>query len=168
MKGLSPISLGRLIGTRPAASDAGDWKRLHGDPRVAATLGGRNGGDRAAELLALVIRWWEADGFAWWTLRTPEGRFAGHGGLRRTQVDGVPVVEVGWALLPDFWGRGLATEVARASIDLGFTRLGLDEIVSFTLPSNIPSQRVMERAGMRYDRRITHAGLPHVLYRVTP
>jgi RimJ/RimL family protein N-acetyltransferase len=164
---LSPISTGRLVGTRPTVADLDDWIALHGDPRVAATLSGRRGAELAPHLLERVMAWWSQDGVGWWTLRTPEGRFVGHGGLRRTQVDGVAAVEVGWALIPAFWGGGLATEVALAAIDVGFTRLGLTEIVSFTLPSNGPSRRVMERAGMRYERRIMHAGLPHVLYRIT-
>jgi ribosomal-protein-alanine N-acetyltransferase len=165
---LSPISTGRLVGTRPTVTDLEDWVVLHGDPRVAATLSGRRGAERAPELLECVMAWWSQDGIGWWTLRTPEGRFAGHGGLRRTQMDGAFAVEVGWALAAEFWGQGLATEVARTAIDIGFTRLGLTEIVSFTLPSNGPSRRVMERAGMQYQRRITYAGLPHVVYRITP
>jgi RimJ/RimL family protein N-acetyltransferase len=165
---LSPISTGRLVATRPTLGDLDDWVKLHGDPRVAATLSGRRGAERVPELLERVMSWWSQDGFGWWTLRTPEGRFAGHGGLRRTRLDGVAMVEVGWAIPAELWGQGLATEVARAAIDLGFTRLGLTAIVSFTLPSNGPSRRVMERAGMRYQRRMTHAGLPHVLYEITP
>jgi [ribosomal protein S5]-alanine N-acetyltransferase len=167
MAQLSPFSTGRLVGTRPVLGDVDDWAALHGDPRVAATLGGRGAAGRAGDLLERVIDLWARDGFAWWTLRTPEGRFAGHGGLRRTPVEGAFTVEVAWALVPELWGRGLATEVVLAAIDLGFSQLSLTEIVSFTLPSNVPSRRVMERAGMRYDRRITYAGLPHVLYRIT-
>ena len=59
----------------------------------------------------------------------------------------------------------LRTELAHACVEVGFEQLGLLEIVAFTLPDNIASRRVMEKAGFRYERDIVHAGLPHVLYR---
>lgn len=83
-------------------------------------------------------------------------------------VEGVPEVEVGYAVRASHWGRGIATAIARASLDAGFGELGLQRIVSFTLPFNLRSRRVMEKAGLRYERDIVHAGMPHVLYSVTP
>jgi RimJ/RimL family protein N-acetyltransferase len=61
----------------------------------------------------------------------------------------LPAVEVGWRLAPDWWGRGLATEAARASIDFGFERLGLRSIVSIIDERNTRSLRLAERLGMR-------------------
>ncbi len=81
-------------------------------------------------------------------------------------IDGEPVVEIGWTLLPAFWGRGYATEAARAALAYGFEIVGLEEIVSFTMVENRASRRVMERIGMTYDREIERAGLAHVLYRL--
>jgi RimJ/RimL family protein N-acetyltransferase len=69
-------------------------------------------------------------------------------------------------LVPDFWGRGLATELARESVRVGFGVLGVADLVCFTLPTNARSRRVMEKAGFRYERDVEHAGLPHVLYRL--
>jgi RimJ/RimL family protein N-acetyltransferase len=82
-------------------------------------------------------------------------------------VDGVPEVELGYALLPEFWNRGLATELSRVSVAQGFVRLGLSDIVGFALPGNRGSRRVMEKTGLQYERDVTHAGAPHVLYRLT-
>ena len=62
-----------------------------------------------------------------------------------------PAIEVGWRLAPDAWGHGYATEAAREAVRFGFEDAGLDEIVSFTVPGNVRSQRVMERIGMRRD-----------------
>ena len=61
-------------------------------------------------------------------------------------------------------GSGPATELAQASVDVAFDELGLREVVAFTLPDNVASRRVMEKAGLRYEREIVHVGLPHVLY----
>jgi ribosomal-protein-alanine N-acetyltransferase len=63
------------------------------------------------------------------------------------------------------WGEGLATELALASIDAGFGTLGLDELIAFTLIHNRASRRVMEKAGLSYEREFLHVGLPHALYR---
>ncbi len=57
--------------------------------------------------------------------------------------------------------------MAAASLEVGLERLGLEDVVAFTLTANKASRRVMEKVGMRYERDITHAGLPHVLFRVT-
>jgi RimJ/RimL family protein N-acetyltransferase len=83
-----------------------------------------------------------------------------------------PCVEVGWRLDPAWWGLGIASEGAAASLRFAFERLELDEVVSFTVPPNLASQAVMQRIGMRYDRVFHHPRAapgewwgPHVLYR---
>jgi RimJ/RimL family protein N-acetyltransferase len=73
-------------------------------------------------------------------------------------------VEVGWALVPELWGRGYATELGAAAVDVAFG-LGVTEVVAFTLPHNAASRRVMEKLGLSYEREVVWADLPHVLYR---
>jgi ribosomal-protein-alanine N-acetyltransferase len=77
----------------------------------------------------------------------------------------VDEVEIGWSIHPDRWGEGLATELARASVQTAFDVLGLDGVIAYTANDNIASWRVMEKAGMEFDREIIAVGLPHVLYR---
>jgi RimJ/RimL family protein N-acetyltransferase len=86
-----------------------------------------------------------------------------------------PCVEVGWRLARSAWGRGYAVEAAREALRFGFETVGLDEIVSFTVPANVRSRRVMERLGMRhdvggdFDHPLIPEGHPlrrHVLYRI--
>ena len=104
-----------------------------------------------------------------WLLRDREtGEPVGRGGLQYTFTAGLHDVEAGWAILPDRWGQGLATELAHACVQVAFEQLGLRQIVAFTLPDNIASRRVMEKAGFEYERDIVHAGMPHVLYRRRP
>ena len=79
--------------------------------------------------------------------------FIGFVGLAQPHFDShfTPCTEVGWRLAAEFWGRGYATEAARAALRFGFQELLLDEIVSFTATDNWPSRRVMERLGMTRD-----------------
>ena len=69
-------------------------------------------------------------------------------GLRHVTIGGREEVEVGYGLRAEFWGQGLATELASASVRVAFEILGLPELVSFTLPTNRASRRVMEKVGM--------------------
>jgi RimJ/RimL family protein N-acetyltransferase len=89
----------------------------------------------------------------------------GRGGLQHTFVADLYEVEAGWAIVPDRWGQGLATELAQASVAVAFELLALSQIIAFALPHNMASRRVMEKAEFQYDCDIVHAGLPHVLYR---
>jgi len=87
-----------------------------------------------------------------------------------------PCVEIGWRLAFSHWGKGYATEAARAAIDFGFKSAGLPEIVSFTTPLNVRSVRVMEKLGMKRNpaEDFDHPALPvghrlrrHALYRIS-
>ena len=59
--------------------------------------------------------------------------------------------EIGWRFAHEHWGKGYATEGARAALDFAFERLGWEQVVAFTAASNLRSQRVMERIGMTHD-----------------
>jgi RimJ/RimL family protein N-acetyltransferase len=104
------------------------------------------------------------------------GRFAGFTGLSVPGFEApfMPAIEVGWRLAHWAWGRGYATEAATAALDVGFTTIGAQEIVSFTATQNARSRAVMERLGMTttssdtFDHPLVAAatGLrEHVLYR---
>ena len=91
--------------------------------------------------------------------------FVGYCGLRHYLVHGEPENELLYGLLPDYWGRGYASEMAAAALEVAFNDLAMPSVVAFTLHDNIGSRRVMEKNGMIYEKDIFHAGLPHVLYR---
>ena len=122
----------------------------------------------------------ERDGFGLWAVEVPgQVPFAGFVGLMPVPFEAAftPAVEVGWRLARDCWGRGYATEAARAAVRFGFDEAGLTEIVSMTAAVNRPSRAVMERIGMHRDPaddfvnpRIPadHRLQPHVLYRLAP
>ncbi len=132
-----------------------------------------------AESDALVDRvqtTWGTRGFGLWALqRRDSGAFIGYTGLWPVGDD-VPVdaeVEVGWRLAAAHWGRGFATEAARAAVAHAFTDLALPEVVSFTAVGNLRSQAVMQRLGMTCAGEFDHPRVPvghparrHVLYRL--
>jgi len=91
-----------------------------------------------------------------------DGRLIGHGGLNFVPEFGE--TEVLWALHPDAWGRGYATEAARASLRYGFETLGLDLIFAMTLPDNLSSQAVMRRLGLTYRRRVEYKGFSDIVW----
>ena len=156
-----------LLLNRIGESDRDELCRLHADARVMEWLGGvRSEAETDAQLRDFDAHW-RRHGFGPWALRDPATHaFLGRGGLRRISALGRDEVELLYALDASAWGRGLATELARESARLAFTRLGLDELVGFTLPHNARSRAVLERAGFAYQRDFLHAGRPHVLYRL--
>lgn len=121
----------------------------------------------------------ETHGFGYWAVELPDvARFAGFIGLAvpRFEAHFTPCVEIGWRLMPEHWGQGLASEGARAALDFGFQQQRLSEIVAMTAVSNIRSRRVMERLGMTHnsDDDFEHPLVPeghalrrHVLYRIS-
>jgi RimJ/RimL family protein N-acetyltransferase len=117
-------------------------------------------------------------GYGLWAVEIPGvTSFGGVIGLAIPHLDAhfTPCVEIGWRIGIQYWGRGYATEGARAALQFGFDQLELREIVAFTATTNIPSIRVMERLGMTrhpeddFDHPIFPEGhplRPHVLYRL--
>jgi ribosomal-protein-alanine N-acetyltransferase len=162
----------RMILERLRLDHAADQLQLLLDPRVSSTLWPRRQLPTEAEVidgLRAKVDHWDRHGFGMWLLRDREtGEMVGRGGLQYTFTAGLNDVEAGWAVVPERWGQGLATELAHACVEVAFEQLRLRELVAFTLPDNLASRRVMEKAGFEYERDIVHAALPHVLYRRRP
>jgi len=97
----------------------------------------------------------------------PGGEVIGHAGVQHTTIGDHSEVELLWFIHPDHWNRGYATEMAREAVRMAFDELELDDVVSFTVRDNGASRAVMEKLGMAFERDVEHAGLPHVLYRLT-
>jgi RimJ/RimL family protein N-acetyltransferase len=168
----------RLILRRWRDSDRAPFAALNADAEVMrhfpATLG-REQSDAS-------IDFWNAQfaerGWSCWAAELRHGgEFIGFIGLSvpRRQLPFSPCVEVGWRLARLHWGQGLASEGARAALGVGFQRLKLAEIVSFTALGNQRSRAVMERIGMtNAGQDFEHPAVPegsplrpHCLYRIT-
>ncbi len=156
----------RLTAERLGADHFEELDRFHQDRRVMTTLGGPRDAARTRRFLEDHLAHWDRFGFGIWVLRDRNSQaFAGRTALRHVEVGGRDEIELAYALMPAFWGRGLATEIARACLDLGFGVLGLDDLVCFTQPDNLASRRVMEKVGFVYERDVVYVGRRHVLYR---
>ena len=163
---IDTFTTARLAATRRSAADYDDLRRLHQDPVAMATLSA-DGQPLTAEQTRASLEHWERHGFGVWTFRDlADGAFVGYCGLRHDLMDGRQEVELLYALLPAYWGRSLASEMAAAELAIGFEQLGLADVIAYTLTTNRASRRVMEKAGFSYERDIVHVGLPHVLYRL--
>jgi [ribosomal protein S5]-alanine N-acetyltransferase len=161
------IETPRMRGVRIGPAHHAALLSLVGDPRVGATLGGAAMADDVTATIEREVARWARDGLGYWLFRTREtGEVVARGGLSRAHVGGRDEVEVGWAVMPAFWGQGYATELGAAALALAFGPLGLDSVVAYTLPDNLASRRVMEKLGFSYEREVVHADLPHVLYRL--
>jgi RimJ/RimL family protein N-acetyltransferase len=161
----------RLRGTRVAPDDFAAYFALYQDPRVTATLtvdGQPLSEAETRERFGRKLALWREHGYGLWFFRDRAGgHFVGYCGLQPAEGWDPPTVELLYATLPAAWSQGLTSEMAAAVLHVGFTQLNLPEVVSYTLPANRASQRVMEKQGLRYERDITHVGLPHRFYRLT-
>ena len=161
------IETTRLICERLREQHLADLDRLHTDPRAMATLGGVRSRAETSGYLADSLAHWERFGFGLYALRQRDGgAFVGRAGLRHASIEGDDLVELAYALVPEHWRRGLATEIGRALLDVGFGPLGLGDIAAFTATTNLASRRVLEKLGFVHQRDFERAALPHVLYRV--
>ncbi len=154
------------------------WVALCADARVMEFFPStveRAESERTANRLRLLH---ERDGYGWWVVQTREDpAFIGAIALQQVPFEAAftPAFEIGWRFFPSAWGKGYATEGARAALTFAFERLELEEVVALTATLNRRSRRVMERLGMTYDSRDDFENLrfepghrfrPHVLYRV--
>jgi RimJ/RimL family protein N-acetyltransferase len=157
----------RLVGTPIGAGDLERLRDLYQDPRVAETLGGVRTDEWVANQLAFELDHWREHGFgAWIFVARDAGSFVGRGAVRHARVLDGDQIEVGYALVPGFWGRGLASEMVAAMLTFARDDLALDEIAAWTLTTNLASQRVLEKAGLVHERDFEHAALPHRYYRL--
>jgi [ribosomal protein S5]-alanine N-acetyltransferase len=168
-----PAKPTRLRPERPWREHARLYIDLFTDPAVAATLwpgalGGPRTRQQASEMLRADIDHWQRESFGPWVFfETATGMFVGRGGLRRRTLADDDCVEVMYAVRPDAWGAGYATEMATIALAHA-GRLGLTEIVGFTSTANGASRRVLEKVGIRFEKRFQHAGLPHWRGRYRP
>ena len=128
--------------------DAEPFGRLNADPAVMRHLGGPMSRGASDALLERLREQMAAQPFGRWAVEHREsGSFLGFLGLGHHPA-APEAPEIGWRLGSAWWRQGLATEGATAVRDHGFGPLGLDRIVSVTVPENVASLAVMRRIGM--------------------
>ena len=118
----------------------------------------------AEEALNSIIAHWQRHGFGRWAVEEKASSdFVGFGGLR--SLCGVP--EVVYHFAPAHWGKGFATELARASLSYGFNQHRFARIVAIAKPENAASIHVMKKLGMRFETRTSYYGMDVVQYAIT-
>ena len=176
---MTDLTTDRLLLRQWRDSDREPFAALNADPAVMEHFPALQTREQSDDLIDRNIP--ELDGRGWglWAMEVKDtGEFIGFTGLNVPTFEApfLPGVEIGWRLAKGAWGNGYATEAARAALAYAFGPAGLDEIVSFTATTNLPSQRVMQRIGMVHDEagdfdhpRIEdgHRLQRHVLYRIT-
>ena len=170
------VTTTRLILRRWRPGDRDAFATVNADANVMAHLPGVLSRAESDALVDRIEQHFDRHGFGLWAVEIPGiTACAGFVGLSVPAFAApfMPCVEVGWRLAAAHWGHGYATEAARAALGFGFGEAGLDEIVSFTVPANVRSRRVMEKLGMHHDPAddFDHPAMPerlrrHVLYRI--
>jgi RimJ/RimL family protein N-acetyltransferase len=161
------------------SDDLEPFAALNADPRVREFFPSLQTHQESAESMRYIGDHFQRHGFGLWAAEViGAAPFIGFIGLSVPSFDApfMPCVELGYRLAFEYWGRGYATEGARAAIAFGFATVGLAEIVAMTAVGNERSRRVTERLGMTcnaaddFDHPNIVAGHPlrqHVLYRLT-
>jgi len=151
---------------------------LNASPRVMEHFPFALSRAQSDDIAARIQAHFEQHGFGLWAAEIPGVTpFAGFIGLSvpHFEADFMPCVEIGWRLDERYWGRGYATEGARAVAKYAFDSLHLEELVSLTVPENSRSRRIMEKLGMTHSAAddFDHPRVPdghrlrrHVLYRL--
>jgi RimJ/RimL family protein N-acetyltransferase len=158
------------------SSDREPFAKINADPRVMEFFPQCLTREESDAMVDRIEAHFRSKGFGLYAAELrADSRFIGYIGLHTATFEAhfMPCVEIGWRLASDVWVQGLATEGAAAVIRHAFETLGLAEIVSFTVPANQRSIRVMEKIGMTRDAAgdFEHPNLPighplrhHVLY----
>lgn len=173
------IQTERLILRPWRDSDRDAFAQLTADPRVMEFFPSTLTREESDQMIDKIQKKIDERGWGLWAVSVPGvSDFIGFIGLWEPIFEAhfTPAVEVGWRLAYPFWGKGYASEGARACLQYGFEQLGLNEIVSFTTEENVRSRKVMERIGMHRDPQddFDHPKMDkehplnrHVLYRIS-
>lgn len=176
---MTELTTERLLLRRWRDFDRQPFAALNADPVVMEHFVHPLTRERSDAMVERIEAEFDEHGFGLWAVEVRDvPAFVGFVGLARQTFPAhfTPAVEVGWRLARDAWGHGYATEGASAALDFAFDIVGLDEVVSMTIPRNVRSRAVMERLGMTRDPvdDFDHPNVPeghthrrHVLYRIT-
>ena len=138
-------------------------------PKVMRFISGRpETPEQTRARIALVKERWAKYGFSWWAfIELATGKLVGAGCIQYLERDPQNPHEIGWRLVPQCWGRGLASEAAQAMAVWAFDTLGAPQLCALCLPENEASAKLMRRLGIRYRGLETWYERPHAVYAVT-
>ena len=158
----------RLILRMPRQSDFDAYAEMCGDAEGMQYIGDGKPLDRpmAWRNMATMAGHWLLRGYGMWAVEErATGEYVGRIGL--WMPEGWPAIELGWGLRRQFWGRGYATEAARAALRYAFTEMNLPHVISQIHPDNAASIRVALRLGESLHDKGELFGRPVLVYRIT-
>lgn len=161
------IETERLILREFSAEDARGMFELNNDPEVLRYTGDEPFlSETNAQQFIFNYDHYQRNGFGRWTcLLKPSSEYVGWCGLRYSEQS--KEVDIGFRFMRQYWGRGLATEAAKACLKYGKEQLGLQKIVGRACRDNGASIRVLEKMGMQWDFDFEEDGLPWCQFVVT-
>jgi ribosomal-protein-alanine N-acetyltransferase len=166
--GLPEIETERLLLRQFTPADLDAYaERIFADPQVTRFLPRRDipPRERTERVLKYFGEHWQKHGFGDWAVTDRvDGQLIGQCGLNLVPEAGE--VEVEYSLAKAYWGWGIATEAARASVRFGFETLRLERIIALADPQNIASRRVMEKVGLTYQKEVFFFGMQLVFYQL--
>jgi ribosomal-protein-alanine N-acetyltransferase len=135
-----------------------DWLVcLRADIEVARFLGGVHRRSDVETRLRWYLECYEKHGFGYCVMIYKEtGQEIGWSGLQ--PLDDTGEIELGYGMMKEYWGRGIGTEACKGWLEFGFNKLELERITAIAIPQNTPSRRIMEKAGMQYEKNISLRG----------
>ncbi|MFI1971242.1 GNAT family N-acetyltransferase [Streptomyces cinnamoneus] len=151
----------RLTLRRWREDDIVPMAAINSDPEVMRWIGDGSVRDRS-QTEAGIVAWereWEERGVGLFAVEERTSRqLVGFAGLSEPVFlpEILPAMEIGWRFGRPYWGRGLATEAARAALDFALRDRGLGRVVSVCAPGNVASERIMRKLGMRRERETAH------------
>ncbi len=151
-----------------------EWGDLHGlasirgDADVMRYIGSRRPESvgEVQNVLNGILAHWRVHGFGRWALIDRQSEvLIGWCGL--SYLEQTREVEIGYGIAKPFWGKGLASEAASATMQYGFQHLCLDRIVAGAWPDNVASQHVMKKLGMRFIKQAQFYGADLLYYAIS-
>ncbi len=171
---MTSIETARLLLRNWQASDLAAFVAMNRDAEVMRYFPALLTEEQSLVFYSRIQQHIASHGFGLYAVIIKETRaFAGFTGcmIPAFEASFTPCVEIGWRFNKRYWGQGLAKEAALACLEFGFTKLGFEEIVSFTSIHNHPSEKLMQKIGMQHKQNFMHPKLPlgdflceHVLY----
>jgi RimJ/RimL family protein N-acetyltransferase len=159
------LETARLIVREYTPADVDQLAEVFGDPKVLWWEPAPWTHAQTAAFIDQAIARYSADGMGEYAVeRRADGRIVGDCGPALREIEGVRLPELGWDLRSDEWGKGYATEAARAVLEYAAADLELPRLYSLILPENERSRGVAIRLGMTLERRLVWHGRPHDLW----
>ena len=162
------LQIDRLIMEPLQFSDLDSLAAIWSNPEVTKFLPSRGvpiPREKTEKALASFIEHWQKLGYGIWKILEDESdKMVGYGGLR--YLEELNEVELLYGLAKEYWGKGIATRAANASVLFGFNQANLDRIIALALPENEASKKVIEKTGFKYEKQIHIFNLDGLYYSI--